>query len=104
MAQHIGCIKQDENGVLIEDSDLNFATINEVLWKLDPKKEVYPWLLTIPPFADATFNELQIPYLVSELKKLLTIVEPDISILIVDFIKFIESINSPRDYIKFVGD
>lgn len=104
MAQHIGCIKQDENGVLIEDSDLNFAIINELLWELDSKKEKYPWLLTIPPYADATFNDLQRPYIVAELKKLSFEVNSDLIPIIDSLIAFIESVNSPHIYITFVGD
>jgi hypothetical protein len=104
MAQHIGCIKQDEDGIEIEDSNLNFSKINKVLWELDPKMEAYPWLLTIAPYSDSIFNHLQTPYLIRELKTLLTKVEPELAKSVNDFIGFIQSTNSPHVYIKFIGD
>lgn len=101
---HIGCIIEDENGNCLIDSELNFAQIHKILWEIDPKKLAYPWLLTITPYGDSTFNILQRPYLLNELKKLSHEVGKNIVKDIDSFISFIETKDSDHVYLKFIGD
>jgi hypothetical protein len=101
---HIGCVIEDENGNLLIESDLNFADLNDILWDIDPKKKNYPWLLTIAPFADTTFNVLQRPYIIDELKRLSFEVDNALAKEIDAFITFIASVESAHEYIKFIGD
>ncbi len=102
MAQHIGCILEDENHKLLRDSGLNFASINGVLWELDPKLEKYKWLGSIAQFDDTTFNHLQVPFVIAELERLKSKTDHETQNLIREFIQFIE--NNDGHYIKFIGD
>lgn len=103
MAQHIGCILEGEEGRLLQDSGLNFAPINSILWQFDAKKKKYPWLHTIDEYCNTIFNPLQIPYLVEEFKTLNNEAGRDDQILILQFIDFISKVKT-HQYIKFIGD
>jgi hypothetical protein len=107
MAQHIGCQIVDEFGKVIKDSNLNFAPIYFMLWKIDKKQKQYLWLHTIDPYGDTVFNTLQIPIIISELEDLLNEVdqkEQDLIRLVDEFLDFIKSAISVHTYIKFIGD
>ena len=103
MAQHIGCQLVDVNGKILNESNLNFAQINSILWDIDKTKEKYQWLHTIDEFGDTVFNILQTPIVIVELEKLINEVNQENKHLIREFSSFIKTINSHR-YIKFVGD
>lgn len=103
MAQHIGCQLENERGKLIKDSELNFASINRVLWDVDVKKEKYKWLDTIDEYGNTVFNPLQVPIIVAELEKLKSEVGQEMQNLITKFVEFIQTIGV-HQYIKFIGD
>jgi hypothetical protein len=104
MAQFIGCHLEDEEGKLITDSHLNFASIYLILWHVDKEKKKYIWLHTIDQYGDTTFNHLQIPFVKAELEELRSEnIAQDIKKLIDDVLNFITSIDTHK-YIKFVGD
>lgn len=107
MPQHIGCHIVDEVGKLIKDSNLNFAPIYFMLWRIDKKQKKYRWLHTIDPYGDTVFNALQIPIVISELEDLLSEVdqkEHDLMRLVNIFLDFIKSATSVHTYVKFIGD
>lgn len=100
---NISMIIEDENGELIESSEINYANIDCLL----PGKDVstkYPWLQTIDPYGDTTFNGLQTKNVISELKKLAEENKNE-EVLINETISFISKIDyGSHVYVKFIGD
>jgi hypothetical protein len=99
--QHIGLRLEDENGKLIEQSDINFVDIVNVF---SDNQETYPWLYGIDPYGITVFNLYQIPYVIVELKQLSSEVE-DVGLKTVinkaiDFISKTEQ----HTYTKLIGD
>lgn len=95
--QHVGIIIEDENGKLVEDSGLNFVPLLKDIVLDEDNKTVQ----IIDPYGDTTFNHLQIPQLIGELKNSKT----ENKELLENVIKFILKIeNQPHTYIKFIGD
>jgi hypothetical protein len=104
MAQHIGCGIVDEEGELLNHSNINFNIIYGYLWTIDPKKEKYPWLISIDEYGDTIFNWKQFPYLISELKNSLNNNNLEKPKEILELINYINSIQEPHNYLKFFGD
>ena len=104
MAQQIGCAIVDEEGELIIQSELNFNIIYGFLWKIDPRKEKYPWLISIDDCGDTTFNWKQFPYLLAELEILSYEKDSEKPSDIKKLVEFIKSIEEPHHYLKFLGD
>lgn len=96
---HIGIQLEDERGKIIESSAINYAEIG-----LTVNKDEYPWLATIDPYGDTTFNILQIKNVLEELEKLSKQYKEKEAIII-EIISFINKINQDmHQYIKFIGD
>jgi hypothetical protein len=104
MAQHIGCAIVDEEGVILNHSEINFKVVFIFLWTVDPKNEKYPWLISIDDNGDTTFNWKQFPYLLSELKTIANDQNLKIPKEISELITYINSIDEPHFYLKFFGD
>lgn len=105
MAQHIGIIKINERGEMLERLEINFADVVNVLEEIDSYKDKYPWIGTIDPYGDTIFNHIQIPFVIEDLKKL----QKDVRELISEedsidkSISFLEKFHA-YEYIKFIGD
>src|SRR3989338_5207545 len=69
MAQHIGLERIDENGKLLERSNINFADFINILYKIENYKDKYPLLSYVDPYGDTFLNLLQRPDFVDELKR-----------------------------------
>ena len=104
MAQHIGIIKINERGEMLERLEINFADVVNVLEEIDSYKDKYPWIGTIDPYGDTIFNRVQIPFVIKDLKKLQKGVRELISKDSIDkLISFLEKFDI-HEYIKFIGD
>ncbi len=101
--QYIPIQLQNEDGELVEKSDVNFVYAIAALWKRGSEKE-YPWLWAIDPYGDTTFNVHQAPKVIEELNRLLPKVEdPTAKEAIQKTIDFMGKIEQHL-YIKFIGD
>lgn len=99
MTQHISCQIQNENGELIHDSKLNFASIK----KYCNDKSHYQWLNTIDYYGDTTFNKLQLQFVILELERLHKNVDANTQRQIQELIIFINKVDL-HQYLKFAGD
>ncbi len=102
MAQHIGVVKIDEAGSVIEKSDVNFAEVVNVLHEMDNFSTDYPWIATIDPYGSTVFNSTQVSLVRKELEKIL-IEAPKLGELVGKLISILEKIGM-HQYIKFIGD
>jgi hypothetical protein len=101
--QHIGLQLENENGGLIDRSDLNLAPIVQFLYDR-AKKEHYPWLWSIDPYGYTIFNLYQVPHVLEELKQLSQETSnTDLQTEIRKSIDFIAKI-SQHTYIRLIGD
>ena len=100
MTQHIGIQRIDEHGKLLERSDINFADVVNMLYKLKDYKENYPLLAYVDPYGDTYLNILQRPDFVEELKRFSRDNNFGDTKELADFI----SKTGVREYIKFIGD
>ncbi len=104
ISQNISCVLVDENGKKLESSKLNFSYIKYELYKMADFKDRFPWLSTIDDYQDTTFNTLQIPWVIRELKGLYGVTEDEeLKALIKAFVRFLRRV-SIHEYVKFVGD
>lgn len=104
MAQRIQIIKVGERGDCLEELHSNFETLFNKLLTVTNYNLDFPWLSTIDPYGDTTFNRLQIPILIDELDKLhKVILMSDFSEQIEQLIKYLQQV-SVHQYIKFIGD
>lgn len=104
MAQHIRIIKIDELGEALEDIQVNFADIVNVLEAAYGYKKNYPWIATIDPYGDTIFNRIQMPFVIKDLKKLYQDKKDLLPKDAIDkLIAFLEKVDI-HEYIKFIGD
>lgn len=104
MAQRIKLIQVNERGDFLEELHSNFETIFNRLITVTNYNQDFPWLSTIDPYGDTTFNRLQIPILIDELDTLhKVIIMIDFSEQIEQLIKYLQQV-SVHQYIKFIGD
>lgn len=107
-AQHIRLELVDRNGVVLETSELNFADIVNLIYRsqkiFDESKEKFPLLATIDIYGYTMLNQLQIPLLINDLKKLdLEIQNASLTTKIASSIDFIKKVSN-HQFAKFVGD
>jgi hypothetical protein len=105
MAQHIAVSEVDElQKNTIERSDINFAVIQKHLRVQPDYVRIYPWLTTIDEYGNTTFNYLQLPYVVGELKALNAATpSTEIGREIEKLISYLAQ-KSQGQYILFIGD
>jgi hypothetical protein len=105
IVQHIGIVKLNESGEILEIFDVNFADIVNTLFEFNENfKKEYPWISTIDPYGDTIFNRIQIPFVLEDLTKLQ---KDNQKLLKEDFIeKMINSLKKvdTHEYVKFIGD
>jgi hypothetical protein len=99
--QHIGIILQNEESELLEDSHINFAPVLDEIYKIDDQKESSSLLWMINPYGDTTFNSIQIPIVISQLKALEF--SEDNKEIVNKVIKFLGEAGL-NEYICFLGD
>jgi len=98
---------ENEQGEAIERLPINFVDVLSVLYKneeVNAKK--YPWIMTIDPYGDTTFNLLQWAHLISEFTELEKSLENENAKNIVNgLIHFLKkNQNNTHTYLKFIGD
>jgi len=111
-AQDIGIVRESELREIIEDSNLNYALIDKMLYKLyEEQKDVtlkdFSWLLTIFCYGDTYFNYLQVPHVVEELERLkIKIREKGQQQLIGEIDNIISFLKKTEigDLVRFIGD
>ncbi len=104
MSQNISCVLVDENGKRLESSKLNFSYVKYELYQMPDFKERFPWLSTIDDYQDTTFNTLQVPMVIKELKVLYKVTkDEELRVLIKSFVIFLKGV-SIHEYVKFIGD
>lgn len=102
--QHIGVSIIDEEGKVLQKSEINFVDIVLYLSQNELRKSEYPWLWGIDPYGNTIFNMYQIPHLSEELKKVLvTIQDSNLEKSIQSSLQFFESLDH-HEYLKFTGD
>lgn len=94
---------EDEQGNMLKDSALNFASVHQVLAQVDTNKEKYKWLHTIDEYGNSTFNHLQIPIIIAELEQLENEVGQDLQHVFKECINFMSLVHT-HQYITFYGD
>jgi RecA-family ATPase len=104
MAQHVAIKKIDERGNLMEDCNINFAEVINVLYKQQHFQEEYPWLSTIDPYGNTIINRIQVPFVVKELRKLQEKIQnSEFSSKIKNLTNFLNTVGI-HEYAKFIGD
>jgi len=98
----INILRQNEEGVA-EARFPDAAIAHEILARAGADTRC---LAFIDPYGDTTFNQLQIPVLIEELRALqVSRLEPELTSRINSLVQFVESaFAEPHTYIKFVGD
>ena len=98
----IDVVRQDESGREIARY-LDSGVVSELLTEADPDGRC---LAFIDPYADATFNQLQLPVLVEEIRRVqekLPVAE--LRERVENFILFLKlALDEPHLCVKFVGD
>ncbi len=107
--QHIGIVICEEDQKIIERSDINFVDIFKTHLRLIDQPGVLPWLETIDPYGDTTFNPRQVGYLIKDLEKLRILAEDEKVKVLTDQItifasKILPENSPPHRYLKFIGD
>ena len=97
---------ENEKGETIEQLPINFADILSILYKKEMSDKKYPWIMTIDPYGDTTFNPLQWPHLISEFNQLQAELEDkNAKNILVNLIAFLKkNQEQTHTYIKFIGD
>lgn len=104
MAQHIGVQKISESGGVLQQTDLNFASVINYIWKLPDATTQYPWLSTVDEYGLTFINRPQRERLVSDLEKLKSSTDnPDVKETVEEVIELINSLQV-HQYVKFIGD
>ena len=107
--QDISIVICEEDQEIVERSNLNFVDIvmeDELRYE---NEGAYPWLDSIDPYANTTFNQLQVVYFIKDLERLKPLVKIEANNQLIDEIiafasKILpENIHSQR-YLKFIGD
>jgi hypothetical protein len=100
--QHIGITITDERNNVIENSDINFAPILELIQGKSDKELTF--LLTIDPFGDTIFNNLQKKYVILGLNSVKEkSIDNEIIVIVDKTIKLAEKVSNHL-YLKFTGD
>jgi hypothetical protein len=103
--QHIGIQLQNLKGEIFKTSEVNFAEILKVLYDIQDSKVKYSWLMTIDPYGDTLFNQLQISQIINELSNLSGILSDDLNKKINNLISFLKDTEIGLDqFIVFAGD
>lgn len=94
----------DERSKVVESSDMNFATIGNVLWAIEDNEIKYPFLSGIDPYGHTYLNVRQAPKVIEELeafkkeKKTEPVLEE-----ITTIIRFLKKVEQGL-LAKFIGD
>lgn len=99
----ITVVLEDENGARVDALD-DTVLLNRVVSSVDDRS--HPWLSTIDPYGDTTFNHLQAPKVRSELQRLIQASsDPETAAYLrhVDAL-FERCVTTPHLYVKFYGD
>ena len=103
--QHIGINLQNLKGDVFKTSEINFAEILKAIYEIKDFKVKFPWLVTIDPYGDTLFNQLQIPQIVNELSNLSGSLSEGLNKKVNNLISFLKDTEISLDqYIVFVGD
>jgi hypothetical protein len=101
--QHIGIQLENETGVLLSRSDINFAKVIAFLWESDKLKS-YPWLSGIDSYGNTTINLQQAPFFLKELQELQKEVGGgEVAEIIKQSVEWLNKVEQ-HTYLKFVGD
>lgn len=100
MTQLISIFLEDENGKIIEKSEINFAGIINEAWEIKNFKKDYPWISSIDPYGNTIINIHQAHYLIEELIKINRYLKKNDIDNAIEFIKKIDQ----HLYVKFIGD
>ena len=103
--QHIGIQLQNLKGDVFKTSEINFAEILKAVYEIQDSKVKFPWLITIDPYGDTLFNQLQLPQIINELNNLSTTLSGDLDKKVNTLISFLKDTEIGSDqFIVFVGD
>lgn len=97
----IEVVRQDENGKV----EAHFSDTGIVSEALKHLRDGTRCVAFIDPYGDTTFNQLQIPVLVQEIRALTQGLDRDLSSRLHALAEFVASaLQQPHTYIKFIGD
>lgn len=105
--QHIGVLRETEQGEALEVSAINLADILVVLDNEQDGKRVLPWLSTIDPYGCTVLNRYQVPHIIAELQTIKDTANLGDALKtkideVCAFMKTIE--NASHEYIRLTGD
>lgn len=100
--QHIGISIIDERNNVVENSDINFAPILELIQDKSDKELTF--LLTIDPYGDTIFNNIQKKYIILGLNYIKENSIDQEIIEMIDKITYLVEKVSNHMYLKFTGD
>ena len=102
--QHIGIRLENENGGVLEESNLNAASLVDELWKREDYKVQFPIMSGIDPYGDTVFNVHQVSSLLDEIQKLHSNVsDAMLQKLLSNMIQLLSKAEQ-HDYVRFIGD
>ncbi len=105
--QHIGMLRETEQGEVLEVSPINVADILTEIDNMQNSKQTFPWLSAVDPYGCTVLNRHQILPIISELQAIkgasgLTDV---VKIKIDEACAFMKTIeNASHEYIRLSGD
>jgi hypothetical protein len=104
MAQIINVCKVTESGELIQNSNINFASVVDFVTESKERMAQYPWLSSVDEYGNTTLNRLQSSHVIDELNRLSDEVNDNVAeVCIRDSVGFLKT-QDVHEYIKFIGD
>jgi hypothetical protein len=96
---------EDERGTVLDEVPGATVALNRALAHLETN--AYPWLATLEPYGDSSFNRLQVPHLIRELRQLcdeLDDAEAQTAIKQTPRLAERAQEEGPNRYLRFYGD
>ena len=106
MAQHIGLAIQDEQGIVLERSELNFAELLNLIETFKQFDTLYPTTASIDPYADTLLDSHKVEFLIAELEQASNRQsEKKFTDSVAAICRFLGKVRGHADhYVKFIGD
>jgi hypothetical protein len=97
---------RDSSGTVLADAgyDQDFGSLVVHLIAL-PELDRFPMLRGIDPYDDTVFNQVQLPYVIRELREIAQLASTDLQQGLRDLAKYIEQfLGRDLTYLWFIGD
>lgn len=98
-------VLEDEHATRVDSEAVGSRAIDHLLGHISEDK--YPWLATLDPYGDTTFNRLQAPHIMAELEQLKrSATTPEEESVIDQILRLAKRCRAegPNAYLRFYGD